>query len=166
MVGVKMMTKVVSNVSLLQLQLMLKVRQKTQSPHNPKRQPQQRPIRRHLKTTHHQLWKRLPPPKNNLRQQAMENQKVLHHRLSKTVLQSRFLRLKTTQRRFPSNLKLLQSKPRLRKLLNKKRPMRTMMPRSKTMLNQWTIRQLRQRLNQMRKLRSKKMLQRLSRLKP
>lgn len=115
---------------------MLNVNQKTQSPHNPRRQRQQRPMRRHLKTTHHQLRKRLPPPKNNLRQQAMKNQKVLHHRPSKTMLQLRIQQLKTTRSRLLNNLQLLKSKPGLRKLLNKKRRRQPITIRSKTILHQ------------------------------
>jgi hypothetical protein len=141
MVGMKMMTKVVSNVSFLPIQLMLNVHQKTQSPHNPRRQPRRKPTHRHLKTIHHPLQKKLQYPKNNLRQQAMKNQKVLHHRPSKTMLQ-------------------------LRRLLNKKRPRQSMMPRSKTMFNQWTIPQLRQRLKQMGTHRSKSTFQQSSRPKP
>jgi hypothetical protein len=164
MVGVKMMTKVVCNVSLIQIQLTLNVHQKTQSPHNPRRQPQRRPTRRHLRMIHHRLQNRLQSLNNNLRQQEMKSSKVLYHRPSKTMPQLRILRPKTTQRRFLSNLQLLQSKPRLSRLLKKKRPRQPMMPRSKTMFNQFP--QLCQRLNRMRTYRSKTMLQQSSRPKP
>jgi hypothetical protein len=113
---------------------------------------------------HHRLQNRLQSLNNNLRQQEMKSSKVLYHRPSKTMPQLRILRPKTTQRRFLSNLQLLQSKPRLSRLLKKKRPRQPMMPRSKTMFNQFP--QLCQRLNRMRTYRSKTMLQQSSRPKP
>lgn len=142
--------------------------QKHPSPHNPRRQPLLRLTHRRLRVTHSQypLQMRLQHPKNNLYHQVMEKRTTLHSRSSKVMPQLRTLPHQTTQTRLQSNLQLLQSKPRLSSLLNKKRPLQSKMLRSKKIHNQSKILQLLQGLKQARMHRSKKMLRQSPRLKP
>ena len=91
---------------------------------------------------------------------------MLHHRPSKAMPQLRTLPHQTTQRHLQSNLQLLQLKPRLSSHLNKKRPRKPTMLRSKKIHNQSKILQLHQRLKQARMHRSKKMLRQSPRPKP
>ena len=142
--------------------------QKHPSPHNSRRQPLLRLTNRRLRVTHSQYPRQMRPqhPKNNLRHQVMEKRTTFHSRPSKVMPQLRTLPHQTMQRRLQSNLQLLQSKPRLSSLLNKKRPLQPTMLRSKKIHNQSKILQLHQRLRQARMHRSKKMLRRSPRPKP